>query len=151
MKLRVICVGKPASFTREWLAEYEKRLTRYATVEWIELKESSPQQEAKEILAKIDGKASGSRGSAGVVVLLDINGKSLASEQFADWLRKTTMQSDIAFIIGGASGVTEDVRKRATLRISFGSMTLPHQLARLVLAEQIYRAFTIIKGEPYHK
>jgi 23S rRNA (pseudouridine1915-N3)-methyltransferase len=146
MKIHVICVGKPASFTREWLAEYEKRLTKYASVDWIEIKESNPQQEAKEILAKVDNAK-----EKGVVVLLDINGKSLASEQFAEWLRKTTMQSDIIFIIGGASGVTEDVRTRASMRLSFGSMTLPHQLARLVLAEQIYRAFTIIKGEPYHK
>ncbi len=146
MKLRVICVGKPASFTRDWLAEYEKRLTRYAAVEWIELKESSPQQEAKEILAKADNAK-----ERGVIVLLEIGGKQLSSEQFSDWLRKTTMQSDITFIIGGAYGVTEDVRKRAAMRLSFGSMTLPHQLARLVLAEQLYRAFTIIKGEPYHK
>jgi 23S rRNA (pseudouridine1915-N3)-methyltransferase len=142
MKIRVICVGKPASFTRDWLGEYEKRLATYAKVEWIELKESTQAQEAKEILAKIKD---------GAVVLLDINGKQLSSEQFADWLRKETMQRDITFVIGGAYGVIEDVRKRANLRISLGPMTFPHQLARLVLTEQLYRAFTIMKGEPYHK
>jgi 23S rRNA (pseudouridine1915-N3)-methyltransferase len=146
MKIKVVCVGKPASFTKEWLNEYERRLESYAKVEWVELKESTPAQEAKEILDKVDVKGAGS-----AVVLLDINGRQLSSEQFADWLRKETMQRDINFIVGGAYGVTDDVRKHANLRISLGPMTFPHQLARLVLAEQLYSAFTIMKGEPYHK
>jgi 23S rRNA (pseudouridine1915-N3)-methyltransferase len=144
MKLRIICVGKAKEQgTKDWLAEFDKRLTKYANVEWLELKESSPVEEAKELLAKVKDNE--------FCVVLDKGGKTFSSEAFADFLKKQTMQKDIIFIIGGPNGVIEDVRKRANLILAFGSMTFSHQVARLVLAEQLYRAFTIIKGEPYHK
>jgi 23S rRNA (pseudouridine1915-N3)-methyltransferase len=144
MKLRIICIGKlKEQGTKDWLAEFDKRLTKYADVEWIELKESTPSDEAKEILKKVK--------DSDFCVVLDKGGKTLASETFADFIRKQTMQKDICFVIGGPFGITDDLKKRANLVLSFGPMTFSHQIARIVLAEQIYRAFTIIKGEPYHK
>ncbi len=143
MKLRIICVGKlKEAASRDWLAEYQKRLGKYASVEWVEFKEYTPVEEAKEILKRIKDE---------YVILLDRVGVTVSSEEFASHLKKHTMQKDIVFVIGGPSGVTQDVKKRANLMLSFGPMTFPHQLARVMLAEQLYRAFTIIKGEPYHK
>lgn len=89
---------------------------------------------------------------APLLVLLDSRGKQLSSEQFADWLGKQRDQGQqmIVFAIGPADGWSEEARKRANLLLSLGPMTLPHELARVVLSEQIYRAFTILSGHPYH-
>jgi len=92
------------------------------------------------------------RRAPSVTVLLDSRGRSMSSEAFAEWLGKQrdTATQQIAFCIGPADGWSEASRKRATLLLSLGSMTLPHALARVVLAEQLYRAFTILTGHPYH-
>ena len=143
MKIRIIAIGKlKEQATKEWIAEFDKRLTKYADVEWIELRESNPAEEGKEILKKTKDE---------FCIVLDKFGKTIPSEEFAELIRKKTMEKDILFIIGGPHGIVEDVRKRAQLVLSFGPMTFSHQVARLMLAEQLYRAFTIIKGEPYHK
>ncbi len=144
MRIRVLCIGKlKERATKDWLAEYQKRLTKYAPVSWLEIRESSPKQEAQDILR--------SAKDSEFMILFDRQGRTMASEQFADLLRRKTLETDILFVLGGPEGVTEDVRKRAQLCLSFGPMTFGHQVARIMAAEQVYRAFTIIKGEPYHK
>ena len=87
------------------------------------------------------------------IILMDIRGKETSSEGLAQKIDNYALNSDshISFIIGGSDGVTKEVKQRATERISFGPITLPHNLARVVLLEQIYRAFKIIRHEPYHK
>ena len=87
-----------------------------------------------------------------LIVLCDERGKSYASRAFADWLQaQREAARDVAFIIGGAFGVSDDLKRRARLLLALAPWTLPHELSRLVLAEQLYRAGTILKGEPYHK
>ena len=92
------------------------------------------------------------RRAPAVTVLLDSRGRSMSSEAFAEWLgrQRDTSAQQIAFCVGPANGWSEASRKRATLLLSLGSVTLPHALARVVLAEQLYRAFTILTGHPYH-
>lgn len=138
--------------------EYAKRLGSYAKIDLIEVAdEKAPEQlsdaemeivkkkEAERILAKI--------GQDTYVIALAINGKQKTSEQMAKDIESlmTYGRSKVAFVIGGSLGLHDDVLKRADEQQSFGKMTLPHQLMKLVLIEQIYRSFRIIKGEPYHK
>lgn len=138
--------------------EYAKRLGSYAKIDLIEVPdEKAPEQlseaemeivkkkEAERILAKI--------GADTYVIALAINGKQKTSEQMAKDIESlmTYGRSKVAFVIGGSLGLHDDVLKRADEQQSFGKMTLPHQLMKLVLIEQIYRSFRIIKGEPYHK
>lgn len=159
MRITVICVGKvKEKFYRDALAEYEKRLSRYCKLVWIEVAdEKTPdgagknlenqimEKEAQRILEKLREDM--------FVCTLEIEGKSFTSEGFADWMRKLTVSgtSHIAFVIGGSLGLHESVKKRSDLALSFSDMTFPHQLMRVILAEQIYRCFRIINGEPYHK
>lgn len=138
--------------------EYAKRLGSYAKIDLIEVAdEKAPEQlsdaemeivkkkEAERILAKI--------GQDTYVIALAIDGKQKTSEQMAKDIESlmTYGRSKVAFVIGGSLGLHDDVLKRADEQQSFGKMTLPHQLMKLVLIEQIYRSFRIIKGEPYHK
>lgn len=156
LHIRIIAVGKlKERFWTEACAEYLKRLQTYAKVEVVEIPDSDPakcggeacaiERESAAILKDIPDK--------GVVVLMDISGKEQTSEGFANKLDAFALDgvSDVTFIIGGSCGVGESVRKRSDQRWSLGRITLPHNLARVVLLEQIYRAFKIIKGEPYHK
>lgn len=159
MKITVICVGKvKEKFYREALAEYEKRLGRYCKCEFIEvtdektpdgasaaLEEQIKEKEARRILEKLRDDM--------FVCTLEIEGKRFSSEGFAGWMEKLTVGgvSHIAFVIGGSLGLHISVRKRSDMALSFSDMTFPHQLMRVILAEQIYRCFRIINGEPYHK
>ena len=148
-KINVICVGKiKEKFLIDGIAEYSKRLTRYAQVSVCELTDFATdnnvckQKESGLILAKLKG----------YVILLDLEGKMLTSEQFAKEIDKAYISnSEITLIIGGSRGVDERVKQRADLAVAFGKITYPHQLMRLILFEQTYRAFTIIEGTPYHK
>jgi 23S rRNA (pseudouridine1915-N3)-methyltransferase len=143
MIVRLICVGKVKErFTQEWLREFEKRLTKYCAFEVVELKETSKDKEAGEILRLIK--------SDDVIVLFDVGGKTFSSSEFAELLRKQTAKR-VVLVIGGPDGVTDEVRKRANHLISISRMTFTHQIARLLVTEQLYRAFTIIRGERYHK
>ncbi|MCH4184244.1 MAG: 23S rRNA (pseudouridine(1915)-N(3))-methyltransferase RlmH [Eggerthellaceae bacterium] len=149
LKVTVIAVGKlKERFWKEACAEYLKRLGGYVKIAVRELPDSSPENEEKEILRTLD-----TLKDTPCTILLDINGKERSSTQFAADITDLTVSgvSHIAFIIGGSDGVTEAVRQRATRRMSFGPITLPHNLARVVLLEQIYRACRIIRHEPYHK
>lgn len=159
MNITILAVGKiKESFYREALDEYRKRLGRYCRLEIVEVSDepvpekASPAQEelikekeAQRILKRLrDGS---------FVVTLEIAGKKYDSEKFADKLENLALtgKSQLAFIIGGSLGLHSSVSAQADLKLSFSDMTFPHQLMRVILAEQIYRAFRIISGEPYHK
>lgn len=159
MKITIACVGKiKEGFYRDAIAEYGKRLGRYCRLEILEvadektpdeagvlLQEQIKEKEARRLLEKIREDA--------FVCTLEIAGKKFSSEEFAGWIEKAGIQgeSHIVFVIGGSLGLHETVRKRANMALSFSDMTFPHQLMRVILLEQIYRAFRIVNHEPYHK
>ena len=158
LDIRMICVGKLKE--RYWeaaVAEYMKRLGAYCNISVIEVKEeklpanASPADERMVIGA--EGRSLLSKvGKSDHVIALDVRGRELSSEELADRIRETAFTDPVIdFIIGGSLGLSDEVKQRADLRMSFGRITLPHQLARVVLAEQIYRAFKINAGEKYHK
>lgn len=159
MNITIISVGKlKEKYLKMGIDEYVKRLGGYAKVDLVEVPdEKAPEQlsEAEmEIVKKKEGERILSKISDGVhVIALAIEGKMKTSEEMAADIESlmTYGTSKIAFVIGGSLGLHEDVMKRADEKLSFGKMTLPHQLMKLVLVEQIYRSFRIIKGEPYHK
>ena len=143
MKLRVVWIGKtkePA--IRALTAEYMKRLARYVSTEGSELASEAA-------LLKQTGKRT---RPGGMMVLLDGRGKPLTSEQLAEFLRQQQERGtqELTFAVGPADGFSEAARKAADAAISLSPMTLAHELARVVLLEQLYRAFTILKGHPYH-
>ncbi len=143
-KLYFVVVGKiKESFYREAVAEYVKRLSRFAKVEIKELPEgANPESEADEIL----------RAVKGYTVALAVEGEKLSSEGLAKRMQKWTDEGkDVTFIIGSSCGLSDRVKQAADLRLSFSDMTFPHQLMRVVLAEQVYRAFMINAGATYHK
>ena len=143
-KIRIVCVGKASKpFIRTGCDEYLKRLKPFYEVTVVELPEApSVKKECDEIL----------RRAQNGYVLLDVEGEQITSEGFAELLATEHEHSDrIDFVIGGASGVDGRVRSAAKRKISFGRVTYTHQLARLLLTEQLYRASTIIRGVPYHK
>ncbi len=151
MKLTFLSIGRDRSgLFSPGVEEYVKRLGHVAKVAVHELPESkasgakAKDAEAEALLAKL--------GPRDVLVAMDERGKTLSSVEFASWLGRQHDESrDVAFAIGGDEGLSEAVRAKARLVLSLSPMTLPHRLARLVLVEQVYRAFTILKGEPYHK
>lgn len=146
LRITVFAVGKlKEAFWKDAVAEYLKRLDAYAKVQVREIPDSTPAKEAAALLAALPER--------GPVILLDIRGKETSSEALAEKIGRYALSGDshLSFVIGGSDGVTAEVRKRATERVSFGPITLPHNLARVVLVEQIYRAFKIQRGEPYHK
>lgn len=149
LKITVIAVGKlKERFWKDACAEYLKRLGAYVKMEVREIPDSSMEREEPLILAAVDALSSDAH-----VMLLDIQGIETSSEQLASKLDGLTIRgiSQVVFIIGGSDGVSAAVRSRANERISFGPITLPHNLARVVLLEQVYRACKIARHEPYHK
>lgn len=159
MKVKLITVGKlKEKYLKDGIAEYVKRLGRFAKFQMIELNdEKTPdgasQAENDMILAKEGERILSKVGDRDYVIALAIEGKQFPSEQFAKELEQATLRgfSDITFIIGGSLGLAPEVKQRANQLMSFGLLTFPHQLMRLVLVEQIYRAFMIQQGSPYHK
>lgn len=157
MKISIITVGRlKEQYWKDALAEYTKRLSRFAAIEHIEVPDekipdnaSAKQQE--QILEK-EGQQILKHLKDGYIVALCIEGKQYSSEEFAKIIADCAMShSKISFIIGGSLGLSKEVKNRAHLRLSFGKCTLPHQLMRVVLAEQVYRAFKINSNEQYHK
>jgi 23S rRNA (pseudouridine1915-N3)-methyltransferase len=149
LKITVVAVGKlKERFWKDACAEYLKRLGAYVKMEVREIPDSSMEREEPLILAAVDALSSDAH-----VMLLDIQGVETSSEQLASKLDGLTIRgiSQVVFIIGGSDGVSAAVRSRANERISFGPITLPHNLARVVLLEQVYRACKIARHEPYHK
>lgn len=159
MNITIISVGKlKEKYLKLGIDEYTKRLGAYANLKLIEV----PDEKAPETLSEADMEAvkdkEGERILAKIpvdtyVITLEIEGKQLSSEQLASQLDQlaTHGKSKIAFVIGGSLGLSEAVMKRSDYALSFSKMTLPHQLMRLVLLEQVYRAFRINRNEPYHK
>ena len=146
--INIICVGKlKEQYLKDAQKEYAKRLTAFCKLNIIELDESmkGPEEEGKAILNKIEKDA--------FVYAMCIEGKQMSSEKLAQEIsRKATEgKSNLTFIIGGSLGLSDDVKNRADIRLSMSEMTFPHHLARIMLEEQIYRAYKINRNEPYHK
>ena len=159
MDIRIICVGKiKEKFYRDAIAEYSRRLGPYISITIDEAADeatpdsASPaaeeqilRREGERILKKIPEDA--------FVTVLAIKGKRLDSVQFSDWIKDKMVHGTkhLVLIIGGSLGLSREVLARADYSLSFSDLTFPHQLMRVILLEQIYRAFRIMRGEPYHK
>ncbi len=156
MKIKIIALGRiKEKFLKEGIDEFLKRLTPYSAVEVIELSpveikdehliERALDEEGEKILSYIKPQS--------YVITLEIKGKELSSEEFAEKIVELTNdgQGEIVFVIGSSCGISKNVSARANFKMSMSKMTFLHQFARLILVEQIYRAFKIIKGETYHK
>ena len=149
--LKIICVGKiKESFYKDAINEYKTRISKYTKIEIVELpdynydEKKTIREESNNIL-KILNKSDYN-------VLLDINGEELDSISFANKIDKTlSINNNITFIIGGSIGVSDEIKRICNYRLSFSHLTFPHQLFRVILLEQIYRAFKIINNEEYHK
>lgn len=159
MNISIVTVGKlKEKYLKQGIEEYLKRLTSYAKVEITEVADEKAPEELSELEMEQVKQKEGERILAKIsqdshVIALAINGKMQSSEELADTLDKlaTYGKSKIAFVIGGSLGLSDEVLQRANEQLSFSKMTFPHQLMRLILVEQIYRAFRINRGEPYHK
>ena len=158
MRINIVCVGKiKEKYLKLGIDEFKKRLSKYCKLEIIELEdEKAPEnlsdkemliikeKEGKKILSKIKDNS--------YVIALAIDGKNLSSEELAETINKLGVRgiSNITFVIGGSLGLSDEVLSRADYKLSFSKMTFPHQLMRLILLEQVYRAYRINNGEPYH-
>ena len=159
MKITIIAVGRlKESFYLDAMAEYVKRLSRYCKIEILQVEDEKTPDNASEAEEEIIRKKEADRilkllKEDACVVTLEIAGRMYDSEEFAHTIDKmqTSGISHIQFVIGGSLGLHSQVCKKADLAVSFSRMTFPHQLMRVVLLEQIYRAYRIIHGEPYHK
>ena len=158
MKVTLICVGKvKEKFYRDAIKEYEKRLGAYIKLNTIEINDEKVKvensseiaiamdKEGKNILSKIKDNQ--------YVITLEILGKNLSSEDFAEKINNLmlTGNSDVVLVIGGSYGLSDEVKKRSNYALSFSKMTFPHQMMRVILLEQVYRAYRIITGASYHK
>lgn len=159
MQIRVIAVGRiKEKYLQDGIAEYEKRLRPYAKVQIVEIAEEKRPASATTSIEKITLDKEGDRILAAIpegsfLIALDVKGLSWSSEELAASFREWELsgQNQLAFVIGGDLGLAPAVIARSNVRLSFSKMTFTHPLARLLLMEQVYRAFRIIRGEPYHK
>ena len=159
MKITILCVGRlKERFFADAAAEYGKRLRLYADIQVQEVAdEKAPERlsdaEAEQVKAKEGEKLLRMMPHGAYVIALAIDGAKLTSEAFSARISKlmTEGASHIVFVIGGSLGLAPEVLTRADMRLSFSDMTFPHQLMRVILLEQVYRAFRIMKNEPYHK
>ncbi len=155
MNIKIVCVGKiKEKFYRDAIEEYAKRLSRFCKFEILEVQEELidanlknldmvKEKEGKRILDKAQG----------YIIALAIDGNNISSEDHAKKINELSVRgvSSITYIIGGSYGLSNEVLNRADYKLSFGKLTYPHQLMRVVLSEQIYRAYTILEGSSYHK
>ena len=159
MNITVIAIGKlKEKYWTDAVKEYSKRLGSYCTLNIVELKESplraNPSAADEEAVKVAEGNDILSRiKPTDFVITLEIKGKGLSSEQLADKIEDLAIngRSSIVFVIGGSLGLSADVSKRSDFKLSFSAMTFPHQMMRVILLEQVYRAFKIIRHEAYHK
>ena len=150
--IKIICLGKlKEKYLKEAIEEYQKRLTKYTKLEIIELKDEQDDnpkkalQKEKELIKKHIKDTDN-------IVLLDIKGKQYTSEELSSFINKElTYNNNITFIIGSSNGLDEEIKKLTNKKISFSTLTFPHQLFRVLLLEQIYRSFKILNNESYHK
>ncbi len=156
MKIKIIALGKiKEKFLKDGIDEFLKRLTPYATVSILELSpiEIKDENLTEKILLEEGDKILSNIKPLDFVITMEIKGKQFSSEEFAQQLESLTNDGvqEIVFVIGSSCGIGKNVSARANLKMSMSKMTFLHQFARLILVEQIYRAFKIIKGETYHK
>ncbi len=153
MRFRLVAVGRPRDAAiATAIAEYEQRVARYWPFEVIEVREGGSGTRDPADVKDREGEQLLARAGTGVIVACDERGDALGSEPFAALMQRWREEArDVAFLIGGAHGLSDAVRQKAGRRLSLAAWTLPHDLARLVLVEQLYRAGTIRRGEPYHK
>lgn len=159
MKITVVAVGKlKERYLKEGIAEYGKRLSRFCDLQIVE----AADEQAPDSLSPAQEEQIKKREAAGIInklkegtflIVLDVKGTRMTSEGFASALQNcfTSGRSNITFVIGGSLGLDSELLRRADLRLSISNMTFPHQLTRLILLEQIFRAFKILNGETYHK
>ncbi|MCR3955672.1 MAG: 23S rRNA (pseudouridine(1915)-N(3))-methyltransferase RlmH [Gudongella sp.] len=159
MNIDILSVGKiREKYLNEGIKEYSKRLSRYCSLNIMEVDdEKAPEglsNKEMDIIKSREGERILSKIPTGAyVVALAIEGKQLSSENLSEKLNDIMVEgnSHVVFVIGGSLGLSKDVMKRANMKLSFSKMTFPHQLMRMILLEQIYRAFRIMRNEPYHK
>lgn len=159
MIIDIVAVGKvKEKYINEGIKEYLKRLSRYTSLNIIEVDdEKAPENISnrdKDIIKKKEGERILNKiNQNSYLIALSIDGKDLSSEEFADKINNLMIEgrSHITFIIGGSLGLSDEVEKNVQMKLSFSKMTFPHQLMRLILIEQIYRGFMILKNHPYHK
>ncbi|MCR5311612.1 MAG: 23S rRNA (pseudouridine(1915)-N(3))-methyltransferase RlmH [Lachnospiraceae bacterium] len=159
MKIKILCVGKiKERFFTDAVSEYCKRMSKFSEVEIIEAADEKTDEKASDAEREIVLSKEGERllkniGDRDFVFILDIKGKKLCSEEFALKIKETMVSgfNTLTFVIGGSLGLSDKVKARGNYSLSFSDMTFPHQLMRVILLEQIYRAFKINAGEPYHK
>lgn len=155
MTIRLVCVGKLAEpHFKAASAEYVKRISRYMPVEVLEVgDEPLAKRTERDVLRAEARRILSVLPKSSHVILLDRQGTQVTSEEFAQRVERLLIggASNITFVVGGTLGVSDEVRAKADETVSFSQMTMAHQLARVVLLEQIYRAFTIIRGEKYHR
>ena len=159
IKITVISVGKmKEKFFLGAQEEYSKRISRYADLNIVELKDEAtpenPSEREKEIILKKEAERIKDKISQGsYVISLCVEGRQQSSEELAKLIDKTVTEitGNLTFIIGGSLGLSDEIKNRSDLKLSFSKMTFPHRLMRVILLEQIYRAFTIIEGKTYHK
>ncbi len=159
MKITLICAGKiKEKYLVDGINEYRKRLSRYCNLELIELADEKTPDNAGEALEAIIKKKEGERilkvlKEDSYCIALAIEGNMLTSEELAGKIDTLGISgvSHISFVIGGSLGLSGEVLKRADYQLSFSKMTFPHQLMRMILLEQVYRAYRINQNEPYHK
>ncbi len=154
MKIKILCLGKTKQqFIEEGIREYQKRITKYIKLDWqilpdIKLTGNKTIEIVKEQEAMILEK---NFPTSSLIIVLDENGIEFSSEKFAEYLEdKLLLGKDILLIIGGVYGLSKRILQKADLVLSFSRFTFTHQMIRFLLAEQIYRSFTIIKGKKYH-
>ena len=159
MNIHIIAVGKiKEKYIKEGIDEFSKRLSRYVNLNTIEIPdEKAPENLSKKdmesVMEKEGGKIIAKIPQNSFVISLEIDGKNISSEMMSKKIEDIMVNgmNDITFIIGGSLGLSKEVKAMSNYKLSFSKMTFPHQIMRLILLEQIYRAFRIIKNEPYHK
>lgn len=159
MRITILCVGKiKEKFYRDAIAEYEKRLSRYCKLEIIEVSDEKTPDGASEVVELQIKEKEAERmekylRDGAFICALAIDGKQLDSVELSKKIERlgTSGTSHIIFLIGGSLGMSEKLLNKADMKLSFSKMTFPHQLMRVILLEQIYRAYRIMNGEPYHK
>lgn len=159
MKISILCVGKvKEKFYRDAIDEFIKRLSRYCKLEIIEVADEKTPDQASDVEVKQIKDKEGERLLKNIkddsyVITLEIEGKMLDSEELSRKINQIGVsgKGHIIFIIGGSLGLSDEIKNRADYKLSFSRMTFPHQLMRVILLEQVYRAYRIMNNEPYHK
>jgi 23S rRNA (pseudouridine1915-N3)-methyltransferase len=153
MRFAIVAVGKPRDpAIAQAVAEYERRAARYWPLDVTEVREAGAGTRPPDDVRRREGEQLLQHAGTALIVVCDEHGERFTSREFSSTMQKWREDGrDVAFLIGGAHGLSPEVLKRATRQVALASWTLPHEMARLVLAEQLYRAGTIVRGEPYHK